>query len=216
MASQLHSADLLEDAAFDVMGVSSDLFGEAFGLGENATFWGGNGAGQPRGILIDAADTANFDAAITTVATANTIIADEVIDVCYALPAQYERNARWFMTKGTEKLIHKLQDTDGAYLWPIIAQVGGLGPIPDELLGFPRTRDEAIDEISDGTNTITYPLVFGDLAGYIVVDRVGLSIKRDDSLYSETNQVLLLARKRVGGQLAEAYKLSLLKSVNST
>jgi len=49
-----------------------------------------------------------------------------------------------------------------------------------------------------------------------VVDRVGLSIQRLDELYAETNQVLLLAKKRVGGQLVEAYRLSLLKTVNST
>jgi HK97 family phage major capsid protein len=216
MASQLQSADMIEDSAFDVLGISSDLLAEAFGLGENAEFWTGSGAGKPRGIITDASDTTNFDAAVTTAATADTIAADDVIDVCYALPAQYERNARWFMTKGTEKLVRKLQDTDGAYLWPIIAQVGGLGAAPDDLLGFPRTRDEFVDEISDGTTTTTYPMVFGDLSGYIIADRVGLSIKRDENLYAETNQVLLLGRKRVGGQLAEAYRLSLLKTVHST
>lgn len=216
MASQLISRDLIEDAAFDVLGDSSQEFGDAFGLGENDKFWSGSGAGEPRGILVDAADTANFDAAITTVATADTVTADEVIDVCYALPAQYERAARWFMTKATEKVIRKLQDTDGAYIWPIIAQVGGLGVAPDELLGFPRTRDEFMDNVSDATTTTSYPLVFGDLGGYIVADRVGLSIQRLDEIYAETNQVLLLGRKRVGGQLAEAYKLSLLKSVHST
>lgn len=216
MASQLLSADLLEDSAFDVLGDSSMQFGEAFALGENAQFWSGSGAGVPRGIITDASDTTNWDAAVTTAATANTIAADDVIDVCYALPAQYERGARWFMTKQTEKAIRKLQDTDGGYLWPIISAVGGLGPAPRMLLDFPTERDEAVDEISDASNTTTYPMIFGDLGAYVVADRVGLSIQRNDSLYSELNQVLLLARKRVGGQLAEAYRLSLLKTVNST
>jgi HK97 family phage major capsid protein len=216
MASQLVSMDLIEDAAFDVLGISSELMAEAFALGEDAAFWTGSGAGQPRGIITDASDTANFDAAITTVATADTIAEGEIIDVCYGLPAQYERLARWYWTKATEKVVRKLADTNGQYLWPVINQVGGYGPAGPELLGFPVTRDEFVNDISDATTTTTYPVVFGDLTGYIIADRVGLSLQRNDSLYSETNNVLLLARKRVGGQLAEAYKLSLLKSVHST
>jgi HK97 family phage major capsid protein len=215
MASQLLSADLLEDAAFDVMGISSDLFGEAFGLGEEVVFWAGTGAGQPRGLLTDIGN-ADFNAAITTGATANTFDADEVIDTAYALPAQYERNARWYMTKATEKFIRKLKNADSDYLWPVIMNVGSLGAVPNDLLEYPRTRIEFMDDISNSTNTTTYPLVLGDLNGYLVVDRVGLSIKRDESLYSELNQVLLLGRKRVGGQLLEGFRFSALKTVNST
>lgn len=215
MASQLVSMDLVEDSAFDILGVSAELFAEAFALGENAAFWSGSGAGRPRGILVDAADTVNFDAAVQTGATANTIASDEVIDIAYAVPSQYEINARWFMTKATEKAVRKLTDTDGFYLWPVQAG-SNLAAAPRELLGFPLVRDEFVDDISDATNTTTYPLVFGDLSGYVIADRVGLSIKRDENLYAETNQVLLLGRKRVGGQLVEAYRLSLLKTVNST
>src|SRR3990167_879216 len=216
MASQLLSNDLLMDAAFDVQGISSDLLGEAFALGENAAFWSGTGAGQPRGIINDASDTTNFDAQVQTAAAANAIDADEVIDVIYALPAQYERNARVFITKATEKYIRKLKDADSDYIWPVKALVGGFGVAANELLGFPVVRDEFMDNISSASITTTHPLVFGDLSGYAVVDRVGLSIQRLDELYAETNQVLLLAKKRVGGQLVEAYRLSLLKTVNST
>lgn len=216
MASQLISRDLLEDAAFDVQGDSEQMLSEAFGLGENATFWTGTGANQPRGMLIDLSDTTNWDAAIYLAATADTFTADEVIEVAYALPAQYERNARWFMTKSTEKTVRQLKGSDNNYLWPIVTQVGGLGVAERELLGFPTERDEFMHNVSDSDNTTTYPLVLGDLMGYTVVDRVGLSIQRNDFLYMETNQVLLLGRKRVGGQLLEAYKFSLLRTVNST
>ena len=216
MASQLISADLIADSAFDVFGLSSEMLGEAFALGENVTFWTGNGAGQPRGIITDASDTTNFDAAVTVAVTGDTIEADDVIDTIYALPAQYEYNARVFMTKATEKLIRKIKDSSSDYIWPVQALVGGFGVAANELLGFPTTRDEFVNNVSDSDNTTTYPLVFGDLNAYAIVDRVGLSIKRDDSLYSETNNVLLLGKKRVGGQLVEAYRLSLLRTVNST
>lgn len=216
MASQLVSNDLIEDSAYDVMGISADLFGEAFALGENDVFWTGTGAGQPRGIITDASDTTNWDAAVIAADAVNDIIAQDVIDVCYALPSQYERNARWFFTKTTEKKIRSMTDTNGTYLWPVWGQVGQFGPNPSELLGFPYTRDEFMQEISSEGVPDQYPLVFGDLSGYVIADRVGLSVQRNDVLYAETNNTLLLGRKRVGGQLAEAYRLSLLHTSTSS
>lgn len=161
MASQLISKNLLEDSAYDVLDDSSSIFAEAFALGEENVFWRGTGAGQPRGLLVDASDTVNWDAQVQTAATANAIDADEVIDVAYALPEQYELNARWFMTKATEKYIRKLKDSSSDYIWPIVSQVGGLGGIPGDLLDFPRSRVPFMDNISDATNTTTHPLVFG-------------------------------------------------------
>lgn len=216
MASQLVSNDLIEDSAYDVLGISTDLFAEAFALGENATFWTGHGAGQPRGIVTDASDTTNWDANVINADTANTVIAQDVIDVCYGLPSQYELNARWFMNKATEKQIRSLTDTNGDYLWPVWGQVGNLGGVPRELMAFPLERDEFVDDISVEGSGATYPIVFGDLSGYTIVDRVGLSIQRNDQLYSETNNTLLLGRKRVGGNLTEAYRLSVLKTSTST
>jgi HK97 family phage major capsid protein len=217
MASQLISNDLIEDAAYDVMGISSELMGEAFALGENDVFWTGHGAGQPRGIVTDASDTAgNWDASVVEAGSAATFTADELLDVIYGLPAQYESNARVFMRKSTEKFIRKFSDTNGDYLWPIWNQVGNLGPTPREIEGFPVIRDEFVQAIPANGDTATwYPVVFGDLSGYTIVDRVGLSIQRNDSLYSETNNTLLLGRKRVGGQLTEAYRISLLKVASS-
>lgn len=214
MASQLVSMDLIEDAAYDVLGISSELFGEAFALGEEDAFWNGSGAGQPRGLITDASDTTNWDAAdVITNATAGVIDPDELIDLAYAIPAQYDRNSRWFFTKATEKAIRKLKDADSDYIWPVKALVGGLGPVSMELLGYPVSRAPLMPAIS--ATATTYPIVFGDASGYIVVDRVGLSLKRDENLYAETNQVLLLAKKRVGGQLSEAYKFSLFKTAST-
>lgn len=219
MASQLISNDLIEDSAYDVLGHTSELMAEAFALGEDAVFWTGHGAGQPRGIITDASDTANWDAEVKTASTAATFTADELLDVIYALPAQYEANSRIFMTKATEKFIRKFSDTNGDYLWPIWNQVGNLGVTPREIEGFPVVRDEFMDAIAadngTSTTTYTYPLVFGDLSAYTIVDCVGLSIQRNDSLYSETNNTLLLGRRRVGGQLTEAYRLSILKTASS-
>jgi len=200
MASMPLSNDLIEDSAFDIMGISSDMLAEAFVLGENDAFLNGSGVGRPMGILtqVDGDGPASVN-----MGSASTVTADGVIDLVYALASQYERNARVIMSKSTEKVIRKLQDSDGNYIWPIYPQVGGFGANPKELLGFPTLRDEWMPAIAADA----YAMLFGDLKGYLILDRVGLSVQRLSELYAETNITLLLARKRMGGQTVEPWRM---------
>jgi HK97 family phage major capsid protein len=204
MASMPLSNDFLEDSAFDVVGVSSDLLSEAFALGENDVFVNGDGAGKPMGIVAQVDDAGNNGPRSVKSGSAGTLMADGVIDLAYSLPAQYERNAKFFMRKSTEKVVRKLKDTTNEYLWPI---TGSLGVVPRELLGYPTIREEFVPTL--GANT--YPIIFGDLNGYLIVDRVGFSIQRLSEIYAETNITLLLARKRVGGQTVEPWRIKVQK-----
>lgn len=200
MASLPLSNDLIEDSAFDVAGVSSDLLSEAFILGENDAFLNGNGISRPMGLLTQV----NGDGPSSVISGHATLIqADELLGLWGALPAQYESNAAWLFNKSTELAIRQLTDSGGQYIWPIYQAVGGFGPAPRELLGFPVMRDEFIPDVGAGT----FPIIFGDMRGYLVLDRVGLSIQRLTELYAETNITLLLARKRVGGQTIEPWRL---------
>ncbi len=202
MASMPLSNDLLEDSAFDIAGIAADLMGEAFGLGENDAFWNGTGINRPMGILtqVDAGGPASVALGATDAPTANGII-----DLAYALPSQYEANAKWYMAKATEKTIRKLRTdgTSGDFLWPIVTVVGNLGAVQDMLLGSPALRDEFVPAI----DTNAYSIVYGDLKGYIVLDRVGMSVARLSEIYAETNITMLLARRRVGGQLVEPWRV---------
>jgi HK97 family phage major capsid protein len=205
MASMPMSNDLIEDAAFDIMGISSDLLAEAFTLDENNAFINGNGIGRPMGILTQV----DGDGPASVVSgTAATVLPDGIIDLAYALPAQYENGAVWVMAKGTEKVIRKLKDTANNYLWPVWHQAGNFAPAPRELIGYPVLRDEFMPAISANA----YPVIFGDLRGYLILDRVGLSVQRlTDSAYAELNLTGLLARKRVGGQTIEPWRIKVQK-----
>ena len=204
MASMPLSNDLLEDAAFDVIGMSSDLMAEAFALGEEDAFINGNGVARPMGILTQV----DGDGPVSVVSgSASALTADGIVDLVYALPAQYERNARILMNKATEKAIRKLKDDNSNYLWPVWPQQGGFAAAPRELLGFPVMRDEFVPDITAND----YPIIFGDLNGYFIVDRVGFSVQRLRELYAETNITLLLARKRVGGYVTQPWRLRVQK-----
>lgn len=205
MASMPMSNDLIEDSAFDIMGISSDLMAEAFTLDENDAFLNGSGIGRPMGILTQV----DGDGPASVVSgTAATLLADGIIDLAYALPAQYETGAVWIMAKATEKAIRKLKDSQNNYLWPVWPQMGGFAPAPRDLLGYPTLRDEFMPAVAANT----YPIIFGDLRGYIILDRVGLSVQRlTDSAYAELNLTGLLARKRVGGQTIEPWRIKVQK-----
>ena len=204
MASMPLSNDLVEDSAFDILGISSDLLAEAFNLGENDAFLNGNGISRPMGIL---AQVDNGGPASIVSVNASTLTADGLIDLVYALPAQYESNATLITSKATEKVIRKLKDANNNYLWPIWPQQGGFAPAPRDFLGFPALRDEFMPGIAAGA----YPALFGDLKGYLVLDRVGLSVQRLSEIYAENNITLLLARKRLGGQTIEPWRMKVQK-----
>ena len=210
MASLPLSNDLLEDSAFDMIGIGSDLLGEAFALGENDAFINGNGVGRPMGILTEVDEDAGPDSVAS--GGAATLTSNGLIDLAYALPPQYEANSKWFMNKSTEKAIRKLiGTTSGEYEWPVVGNVGALGAVGSQLLGYPIVREQFVGDVT----TNGYPIIFGDLRGYLVLDRVGLSIQRLDELYAETNITVLLARRRVGGQIVEPWKIKVQKVANS-
>lgn len=206
MASWPISNDFLEDSAFDVFSISTDMLAEAFALGENDVFLNGDGVGKPMGILAQV-DQPDGPVSVKS-GDAAKLTGDGVIDLVYALPGQYDRNAKIYMAKSTEREVRKLKAAStGDYLWPILPSVGNMGPVGRELLGYPVVREEFLPAVGAGA----FPILVGDLTGYIILDRVGFSLQRLTELYAETNLTLLLARKRVGGQLAEPWKVKVQK-----
>ena len=200
MASMPVSNDLIEDAAFDVVGISSDLIAEAFALGEDDAFLNGNGAARPMGLLsqVDGDGPASIVSGNSSALTA-----DGVIDLYFGLPAQYRRNAKWYLNSATQKSIEKLKDSQNRYIISSLMNGSLATPQFDTIKGKPIQIDEFAPDVAANA----YPLVFGDLTGYMICDRVGLSIQRLSEIYAETNVTLLLARKRVGGQLVEPWRV---------
>lgn len=206
MASLPFSNDLLEDAMFDVFGLGAELMGEAFGLGEENVFTNGTGANQPLGMVTGitvGTETIGTEAS----GDASTLTGNGIIDLHYGLPAQYRRNARYLLNSQTAKVIRKLVDGNSRYIWDSVqSAVHGSLVSPgdqDVLLG----KGVIFNEFMPDVAASAYPILFGDYKGYFIVDRVGLSLKRMEELYAESNITVLLARKRTGGSVAEPYRL---------
>jgi len=194
------SSALLEDSVFDLEAEMNLEFAEQFAKAEGAAFISGNGTNKPTGIT----DSASAVASGVTCASATAITADEMVEFVHSLKADYARNASFMMNRTTLGAIRKLKDTAGQYIF----QTGfsGQAGLPNTILGHPYVEAPDVADIATGTK----PIIFGDFRrGYMIVDRVSLSVLRDPYSQASTGNVRYLARRRVGGEvvLAEAMKL---------
>ena len=196
------SRNMLEDTPFNMLQVIAELFSEAMAIDEDEQFLIGIGGGRPRGILgkrtganavpEDGIESVNSGAAAA-------LTADGLLDLVYGLGSQYRGNAVHVTARNSHRDIRKLKDGMGDYLW-----VRGLQPgEPDSLLGYPSLESEAMPAVAANN----YPIIFGDLLGYLIVDRVGMSIERvSDTTTVGGNKVALFARRRLGGQVIEPWR----------
>jgi len=215
---------MMEDNSFDVLGYISELLSEAFALGEEDAFWNGAGGGSPEGVLAHAmaivADgttdgmyvKSGAAAAILwgSAATPSAAVTTGILGLESALPPQYEFNAKWYGNKRTYSSIRGISDADGRPLWQTTDAPGltnYVRGLPATLLGYDVAKSQFLPDI--GSNT--YPLVFGDMKGYYIADRVGLSIEVFREVLGLRDLVAVYARKRVGAALLQPWRLKDMK-----
>ena len=107
------SEELLNDSAFDLEGYMRSEFARRIGDKEENGFLNGNGAYKPTGLLHS---TGGAQVGITS-ASATALTSDELIDLFHSLKTPYRKKAIWLLNDSTIKLIRKLKDGSGQYLW---------------------------------------------------------------------------------------------------
>jgi HK97 family phage major capsid protein len=201
------SQRLLDDSAFDVEAWLAGRIAEKFIRAEAAAFVTGNGVDKPRGFLDygKVANTAWVWGSLGYVpggAAATIANTDPLVDLVYALGAEYRAGATFVMNSKTTGAVRKLKDADGRYLW---SDGFGAGE-PARLLGYPVLVAEDMPDI--GANT--HPIAFGNFAsGYTIAERPDLRILRDP--FSAKPHVLFYASKRVGGAVSDFAAIKLLR-----
>ncbi|MGB1209270.1 MAG: phage major capsid protein, partial [Paracoccaceae bacterium] len=202
------SQRLLDDSAFDVEGWLAGRIAETFARAEADAFVNGDGVDKPTGFLSHA--TVDNSAWIwgqlgyvtTGVEGDFDSAGDTIIDLVYALSAQYRANATFVMNSKTAGMVRKLKDADGRHLW-----ADGLAAAePARLLGYPVLIAEDMPDIESGSMAVA----FGDFrAGYTIAERPDLRVLRDP--FSAKPHVLFYATKRVGGDVSDFAAIKLLK-----
>ena len=204
------SQRLLDDAAFDVEAWLAERIADRFARAEAAAFINGDGVAKPRGILSYpvAATPEGGDGQIGSVETGmmgdfdTDAPADALIDLIYALGAEYRANASFVMNSKTAARVRKMKDGDGRFLWSDALNAGQSA----QLLGYPVLISEDMPDIDVGASAIA----FGDFhAAYTVVERPDLRVLRDP--FSAKPHVLFYATKRVGGGVTDFRAIKLLQ-----
>jgi len=209
MAETFLSRNLVEDAAFNLVDWLAQSFASAQAIDEDNQFLVGDGQGKPQGVLADSGVTGWLGTGQQVVSGSNsTLTWDGLIALTYKLDAQYRQRAAFVAEKATYEVIAKLKDSNGQYLWRQAfgdnVSVGGAGTIRT-LLGYPVYEQEGMPTIAQNA----FPIIFGDWQGYIIADRVGMSVERYlTGSEARVNQVLYVARRRLGGQGVETWRFA--------
>ena len=183
------SEELLQDSVFDIESYIAKEFARRVGAKEEEAFFSGDGVGKPTGLL---AAVGGAQTGVTT--SGGTAIAlDDMIDLFYSLSAPYRAKAVFITNDATVKLIRKLKDSTGQFLWqPSIKEA-----TPDTILNRPLYTSVYIPTVGAGAKSV----LFGDMSYYWISDRQGRVFKRLNELYAQTSQVGFLATQRVDGKL---------------
>lgn len=204
------SQRLLDDSAFDVEGWLAGKIATRFIRAEASAFINGDGVDKPKGIL-SATKVANGSwtwgnlgyvptGAAADFATTNAV--DCIINLVYALGADYRANASFVMNSKTAGAVRKMKDADGRFMWSDGLAAGE----PARLMGYPVLVCEDMPDIAANA----YAIAFGDFnAGYTIAERPDLRILRDP--FSAKPNVLFYASKRVGGDVTDFAAIKLLK-----
>ncbi|MFN3209696.1 MAG: phage major capsid protein [Roseovarius sp.] len=201
------SQRLLDDSAFDIEMWLAARIADKFARAEAAAFVNGDGVDKPTGFLtydIVANDSWSWGdlGYVATGADGDFDGADAIVDLVYALGAQYRANGTFVMNSKTAGAVRKLKDADGRFLWSDGLAAGE----PARLMGYRVMIAEDMPDIASDATAIA----FGDFsAGYTVAERPDLRVLRDP--FSAKPHVLFYATKRVGGDVSDFAAIKLLK-----
>lgn len=205
------SQRLLDDSAFDIEGWLAGRIADKFARAEAAAFVMGDGVDKPTGFLTKSAVDNDVWVwgnlgYVPTGASGEFSGADPVIDLVYALGAEYRANASFVMNSKTAGALRKMKDADGRFLWSDGLAAGE----PARLLGYPVLIAEDMPDMASDSMSVA----FGDFgAGYTVAERPDLRVLRDP--FSAKPHVLFYATKRVGGDVSDYAAIKLLKFATS-
>ncbi|PYG34578.1 phage major capsid protein [Pelagimonas varians] len=205
------SQRLLDDSAFDVENWLAGRISEKFARAEASAFVTGDGVDKPRGFLnhtsVDNGIWSWGNLGYVQSGAAGSLgDGDALIDLVYALGAQYRASASFVLNSRTAGALRKLKDADGRHLW-----ADGLAASePARLLGYPVLISEDMPDVDAGS----IPVAFGDFgAGYTIAERPDLRVLRDP--FSAKPHVLFYASKRVGGDVSDFAAIKLLRCSNA-
>jgi HK97 family phage major capsid protein len=196
------SEKLLRVSAMDVESLVIARLAYKFGVVAEYAYLLGSGAMQPMGVFTAAAAgfgiSTSRDVSTGNTATAFTI--DGLTEALYSIKAQYHPRLIWIFHRAAIKLLRKIKDGEGQYIW----QPDTTGNAPDRILGKPYKMSEYCPSTFSASQ---YVGIIGDFSNYWIADALDMRVQRLNELYAATNQIGFIGRLESDGMpvLEEAF-----------
>lgn len=204
---------LLDDSSLDIGAWLERKVADKFSRTENAAFVTGNGIGKPRGFTTyTTAATADSSRAWGTMEHvlsgasgdfASSNPSDKLLDLVYALKAEYRTGARFVTHRACMLKIRKFKEaTTNAYIW----QPGLTAGQPALIVGYPTTEAEDMPALAADSLS----LAFGNFrVGFQIFDRLGIRVLRDN--LTTKGYVKFYTTKRVGSGVTNFEAIKFMK-----
>lgn len=171
-----------------------------FGITAEKAGMTGSGAVGPLGVFTasDHGISTSRDVSTGNSTTAPTF--DGLIEAKYTLKANYWPRARWIFHRDCVKILAKIKDGEGQYIWKGSLREGE----PDRLLSFPLLMSEYAPNTFSASQ---YVGALGDFKLYQWAIALDMEVQRLGELYAETNRVGFIGRMEMDGMpvLEEAF-----------
>lgn len=191
------SQSLIEDAV-NIIPIFNGLVTDTLAMDEDTTFLVGDGAGKPRGILPSSANAHSLTEVVSGHATLLTV--SGVKKLRRGVAAQYRARGSWIANSDTAAAVEDFKDGQGRFYFDYL-------DAGDVFMRRPWRESESMPDIAASA----FPLIYGDLSGYIIVERLGLSVTRFQDSNTGVNKVEFHVRRRIGGNLVEPWKFAVQK-----
>lgn len=186
------SRELIQDSAFDIMGLITRLFATRIARIQAVHWVSGTGVAQPLGITTGRTPVQS---------AANTgITYEDLVTYIHSVdPAYRSAGCRWAMNDLTLAELEKIKDGSGSYIYRGRDANMAIGVNEATLLGYPITIDQAFPTLVKTSPTVQWG-VFGDLSqGYVIRDVKDVEILVNPYSSMATRQVEISGWARADG-----------------
>lgn len=183
------SLELLQDSAFDLESLLSNLLAESFGRGINEDLTIGSGTGKPKGIV-------NWAHPCAINPSAGGISLDALIELIKGVDSSYAARGKFMFNRNTLYSLVKIKDSTGRYIW----QEGAKDGTPATLFGKSYILNDDIEDAGAGKTSV----LFGDFSKYKIRMVKSFRVIRLNELLAEYLSIGLFGFARVDGILLDA------------
>lgn len=185
-----YSQSMVDDASNLVSLVNQDI-ADTLAIDEDEVFLIGDGVGKPLGILPGGENTLGLPQVHSGAAALLT--AGGIKALKRGIPSQYRKGAIMIANSATFGAIEGLNNA-GVFYFPDLSDNG-------KLLGLSTYETEVMADVGAGA----LPILYGNMNGYVIVERLGLTIERFHDSGTGINKVEYQVRRRLGGRVEKPW-----------